>query len=126
MKFFSAGHGITILVVAQGPELDPGWAQLYVYDEEEALQKRMGLCVSKELNEGAMGWVQRMLSRCNPFPRLYRQMKEQIAQGYTSAELRFVSPAVPAKDAKDRSYRRKRYACPTSAEIARIFTSPDQ
>jgi len=73
-------HKIGSLLPAEGPDADPpSYAQLYLYDPQTALEKRMGISWNSGLDINIMRTLQDVLYRHHPGVELYQHAKELMA-----------------------------------------------
>ena len=96
------------------PGKPPTYAQLYIYDPDQALDYRMNHEANRNLNRQIMETLQNMLIESHPGVQLYKQAYELTAnmppEQQCTIALRF-----------DRDTDRRRYNLPTAREIAVIL-----
>ena len=96
---------------------DPKYAQVYLYDQNEAAQVRKANVYNQGLDASVLDDFQAMLDRVSPYVRVYRSMREIVAE-HAPAEVGLGIAATPGSDMR-------RYNKPTQYEPAVVFFSPD-
>jgi Helitron helicase-like domain at N-terminus len=98
------------------PESSPLYAQLYIYDEQEALDFRMGNAANSSLNRATMQTLQDMLYRHHPGVQMYKQAFEMTRNMGPDQQCKIALRFNPHTDPR-------RYNLPTdtSREIAVIL-----
>ncbi|KAF4530354.1 hypothetical protein B566_EDAN018479, partial [Ephemera danica] len=104
----------------------PAFAQLYILDEQEALQERLQGEVGAQLSIEVMQQLGSFISQNNPFAAAYKQMH----QVHMEAQAQAVAQGLPTPRIRlwlhqDSIQDRNRYNLPSNNNVAIIFESVD-
>jgi hypothetical protein len=97
---------------------NPKFAQLYLYDQAEATQRRLDFW--DKLDASVLEELTSMLEDCSPFVATFRQMRD-VAQKYLAEGREDVTLGFAAATTGDM----RRYNHPTKEEVAAVFVASD-